>query len=145
MVNRVVAFGWSIDLAPGWTAAIRQAISGGETTKFVTIAPETDDALLRLTPNERGMMAASEWLEAVGRINRAMGRPVSAVRCGDFLGNLVEFESAGEWIRGWALCCNSSQLDATYRCKTIVLGRDDPVVDKMLNTLSFEVSPQSEP
>src|SRR5262245_32318775 len=90
MPNRFAAFGWSIDLAPGWSAEIRQESSFGETTAFLALVPEAKDALLRLTPDERGIMPAAKWVEAVGRINRAKGRSVSAVQCGDFSGNIVE-------------------------------------------------------
>jgi hypothetical protein len=140
MPNRFAAFGWSIDLAPGWSAEIRQESSCGETTAFLAIVPKANDALLRLTPDERGIMAASEWVETVGRINRLKGRPVSAIQCGDFSGNIVEFKSDDEWIRGWALSCGSSPLDATYRCKASEVGRDDRVVDTMLSTLRIEAS-----
>jgi hypothetical protein len=85
-------------------------------------------------------MAAAEWVEAVGRINRAEGRVVSVIRCGDFAGNVVQFKSGDEWIRGWALCFGSSPLDATYRCKATEVGRDDVAVDKMLCTLRVEAA-----
>jgi hypothetical protein len=140
MPNRFAAFGWSIDLTPGWSAEIRQESSFGDTTAFLAIIPKANDALLRLTPDERGIMAASEWVEAVGRINRAKGRAVSVIHCGDFAGNIVQFKSGEEWIRGWALCSGSSPLDATYRCKATEMGRDDAVVDKMLSTLRVEAS-----
>src|SRR5206468_11464539 len=92
------------------------------------------------TPDERGIMAAAQCVEAVGRINRAKGRAVSVIHCGDFAGNIVQFKSGEEWIRAWALCSGSSPLDATYRCKTTDVGRDDAVVDKMLSTLRVEAS-----
>jgi len=140
MPNRFPAFGWSIDLAPGWSAEIRQESSFGETTAFLAIVPEVNDALLRLTPDERGIMTAAEWVEAVGRINRAKGRAVSVIECGDFSGITLGIRSGGEWIRGWALCCGSSPLDATYLCNASNVGRDDPVVDKMLSTLRVVAS-----
>jgi hypothetical protein len=138
MQNRFAAFGWSVELAPGWSAELRQEYSFGETTAFLAIVPEANDALLRITPDERGIMAAAEWVEAVGRINRAKGRAVSAVHCGDFAGTIVQFKSGQEWIRGWALFSGSSPLDATYRCKATEMGRDDAAVDKMLSTLRVD-------
>lgn len=81
MANRYTAFGWSIDLVPSWTAKIRQEAACGETSAFVAIAPKTNDALLRLTPDERGIVSAAEWVEVVGQFNRAKGRRVSATRC----------------------------------------------------------------
>src|SRR5689334_7246505 len=99
MPTRFAAFGWSIDLAPGWRAELRQDSSFGETTAFLAVVPEANDALLRLTPDERGIMAAAEWVEAVGRINRDKGRAVSVIQCGDFAGNIVQFRSGEEWIR----------------------------------------------
>jgi hypothetical protein len=81
MPNRFAAFGWSLDLAPGWSAEIRQESSFGETTAFLAIVPKANDALLRLTPDDRGIMAASEWVETVGRINRLKGRALSAIQC----------------------------------------------------------------
>lgn len=90
------------------------------------------------SPDERGIIGAAEWVEAVGRMNRAMGRQVSATRCGDFSGYTVDFATAEEWLRGWALCANSVPLDATYRCKATDVGRDDADVDGMLNTLRLE-------
>jgi hypothetical protein len=140
MANRYTAFGWSIDLVPSWTAKIRQEVACGETSAFVAIAPKTNDALLRLTPDERGIVSAAEWVEVVGQFNRAKGRRVSATRCGDFAGYAMEFGTTGEWLRGWALCANSIPLDVTYRCRLADAGRDDPVVDSMLNTLRLERS-----
>jgi hypothetical protein len=137
---RLAAFGWSIDIAPGWSAGIRRTSSFGEPTAFLAIVPEGNDSLLRLTPDERGIIAAAEWVESVGRINRAKGRAVSVIHCGDFAGNFVHFRSEEEWIRGWALCSGPSQLDVNYRCKAAAVGRDDEVVDKMLSTLRVEAS-----
>jgi hypothetical protein len=103
--------------------------------------------MLRLTPNERGVMTAAEWVETVGRVNLARGRTVKAVRCGDFSGNAVQIEAGDEWIRGWALCSDATPLDAHYRCLAINSGRDDAAVDEMLNTLRVDAtgdpSPQS--
>jgi hypothetical protein len=138
MPNRYTAFGWAIDLAPGWRAEIRDETIAGERTAFLAIVPETNDSLLRLTPDERGIMSAAAWVECVGRINRAKGRRVLAVRCGDFAGCAVEFCTTDDWVRGWALCANSVQLDATYRCEAGSAGRDDPVVDGMLSSLRLE-------
>lgn len=144
MENRFVAFGWSIDLAPGWRAEIRQETLTGEKTAFLAIFPKANDALLRLTPDERGIMGAPEWVELVGRINRNRGRIVSAFDCGDFSGNSVQLQAGDEWIRGWALCSDSVPIDATYRCKSTVMGRDDAVVDEMLSTLRVEEAPARE-
>lgn len=140
MTNRISAFGWSIDLAPGWRAEVRQETLTGETTAFLAILPKANDALLRLTPDERGIMAAAEWFELVGRNHRYLGRIVSAIDYGDFSGNAVEFNAGNEWIRGWALCSNSVPVDATYRCKATEAGRDDAAVDKMLSTLCIEAA-----
>jgi len=52
----------------------------------------------------------------------------------------MEVGTTEEWFRGWALCANSVPLDASYRCKAGDVGRDDPVVDGMLNTLRMEAS-----
>jgi hypothetical protein len=141
MPTRSTAFGWSIDLAQGWTGEILTDADLGEFTPFLAIVPESKDALLRLSPDERGIMGAAEWVEAVGWINRAKGRRVTVTRCGDFTGNRVEFRSSDEWLRGWALCANSVPLDASYRCKLADVGRDDQVVDVMLSTLRLGPTP----
>jgi hypothetical protein len=140
MPSRYSAFGWSIDVAPGWNPQLRQTALFGETTAFLAIVPEVNDALLRLTPDERRIMAAAEWVESVGRINRAKGRTVSAIHCGDFMGYFVQFKSGDEWLRGWVLRSGSSPLDVTYRCKATDMGRDDSVVEKMLSTLRVELT-----
>ncbi len=138
MSHRYTAFGWAIDVAAGWTAEIREETAFNELVPFVAIVPPTNDSLLRLTPDKRGIVSAAEWVETVGRMNRAMGRLVSAIRCGDFSGYTVSFMTGGEWLRGWALCADSVPLDVTYRCKAADVGRDDPDVDGMLNTLGQE-------
>jgi hypothetical protein len=140
VTNRISAFGWTIELAPGWRAEVRHETLTGETTAFLAILPKANDALLRLTPDERGIMAAAEWVELVGRNHRCLGRIVSALDCGDFSGNVVEFNAGDEWIRGWALCSDSVPVDATYRCKATEVGRDDAAVDKMLSTLCIEAA-----
>jgi len=138
MAHRYAAFGWSIALASGWTAELCEVTAFGETSVYLAIVPDAKDALLRLTPDERGLMGAQEWVERVGRINRAKGRRVSLTQCGDFAGNSVEFVSGDEWLRGWALCAENVPLDATYRCRLSDVGRDDQVVDEMLNSLRLE-------
>jgi len=140
MAHRYAAFGWSNALAPGWTAELREVTAFGETSVYLAIVPEAKDALLRLTPDERGLIGAHEWVELVGRTNRAKGRRVSLVQCGDFAGNSVEFVASDEWLRGWALCADNVQLDANYRCRLSDVGRDDQVVDEMLNSLRLEKS-----
>jgi hypothetical protein len=140
MLHRHAAFGWSIALARGWTAELRKVTAFGETTRYLAIIPEAKDALLRLTPDDRGLTSAGQWVESVAQINRAIGRRVSLAQCGDFTGNSVEFVSADEWLRGWALCAENVQLDANYRCRLSDVGRDDQAVDEMLNSLRLEKS-----
>jgi hypothetical protein len=135
MVNRHIAFGWSIDVAPGWNAEIRQESTREEITVFLAVIPATNDALLRLTPDDRHIMTADKWVEGVARVNRAKGRQVSVARCGEFVGYVVEFDTETEWLRGWALRAGSVPLDATYRCTLKDAGRDDRVVDAMLGSL----------
>jgi hypothetical protein len=106
-----------------------------ERFEFVEIVPPTNDASLRLTPDERGVIEAGKWVNLTRQIHRAKGRPVSAVRCGDLVGYAVEFGDSNEWLRGWALYANSFPLDATYRCKTEHTGRDNLAVDRMLSSL----------
>lgn len=131
---------WSIELAAGWTAQSQNETWAGETRTFVAIVPESRDALFRLTPDERGYDAA-EWVRVVEEMERMKGRPVRAIRCGDFGGNCVEHDALNKWIRGWALCAESIPLSAVYRCKLENRGRDDSAVDAMLNTLRLESSP----
>jgi hypothetical protein len=138
MPQRYVFSRCSIELADGWTAEPRADVIAGELCAYVAIVPGTNDSLLRLTPDERGLMEAAAWVDAVGRINRAKGRPVSATRCGDFTGLVMAFKSCEDWIRGWALSADALPLDVTYRCKAEDAGRDDPVLDGMLNTLRLE-------
>jgi len=138
MSDRFTAFGWSISLAPGWTAEIREETACGETTRYVFVTPASKDASLRLTPDDRGLVEAEKWVAAVGRINRAKGRRVSPAQCGDFIGIVVDFVSDDEGLRGWALCRNAVPLDACYRCKVSDIGRDDRVVDEMLSNLRLE-------
>ncbi len=128
----------SIELASGWTGEARVEVSDGERCEFVAILPQTNDAFLRLTHDGRGRMDAATWVDFVGQINRAKGRSVSATRCGDYTGYVVEFRACDEWLRGWALYAGESLLDATYRCKAKDTGRDDSVVNSMLNTLRLE-------
>jgi hypothetical protein len=135
----VAAFDWSIDLAPRWSAEIRHELVAGEATTFLAIFPETSDALLRLTTDEEHRVTdAAKWVELVGESNHARGRRVLAARCGDFAGYLVEFGTTDEWLRGWALNTDCVPLDATYRCSLAHVGRDDAVVDTMLNSLRLE-------
>jgi hypothetical protein len=140
MPHRYAAFGWSIAIASGWTAEIHEETTLGETTAYLEIVPETRDALLRLTPDERGLQGAAEWVEAVGWINLAKGRRVSPAQCGDFIGINVEFGSGDEWLRGWALRAEAMPLDAHYQCSADHAGRDDQVVEEMLNSLRIEKS-----
>ncbi len=138
MAQRYVFSRCSIELADGWTAEPRAEVIAGERCAYVAIVATTRDALLRLTPDERGLMEAVAWVDLVGRINRAKGRLVSATRCGDFAGIIMAFTACEDWIRGWALSADALPLDITYRCKVEDAGRDDPVVDGMLNTLRLE-------
>lgn len=138
MAERYTFSRCSIELANGWTAESRVGVAAGDNLEFVAILPTTNDALLRLTPDERGIMEAMEWVDLVGRINRAKGRSVSVTRCGDFTGCVLAFRADDEWLRGWALSADGLPLDVTYRCKADDAGRDDSVVDSMLNTLRLE-------
>jgi hypothetical protein len=138
MPQRYVFSRCSLELADGWTAEPRAEVTAGERCEFLAISPEANDALLRLTPDERGLIAAVDWVDLVGRINRAKKRPVSAARCGDFVGIAVEFKSGEDWIRGWALSAEGFPLDVNYRCKIGDAGRDDLLVHRMLHTLRLE-------
>ncbi len=144
MTDRRLYASCSIELLPGWAAETRVDFDAAESTEYLALVPENNDALLRLTtfnPEQRGIDAA-RWVELVGYSNRAKGRPVSAVRCGEFSGCAVEFEACGEWLRGWALRAGAVPLDATYRCNVENAGRDDSAVDSMLKTLRFDNPPE---
>ena len=122
MTHRYIAPRWSLELASGWTAEPRVDSSLGERTEFVAITPETGDALLRLTVDERGLVPAEEWTERVAHMNRAKGRTVSAAQCGEFRGWLVEFVSDDEWLRGWALHADARyELQLEARVAGVVL------------------------
>lgn len=129
---------WSIELATGWTAEARVEFVAGVRCEFVALFPETKDALLRITPDERGLMDAATWVNAMGESNRAKGRSVVPARCGDLKGYAVEFGACDDWLRGWALAIGGFPFDANYRCKAGNAGRDDAVVDSMLDTLRLE-------
>ena len=140
MTDRRLYASCSIDLAPGWAAETRVDFDAGERTEYLPIIPENNDALLRIivfNPQQRGIDAA-RWVEFVGQSNRAKGRPVSAVQCGEFSGYALEFQECEEWLRGWALRAGAVPLDATYRCNVDNAGRDHSAVDSMLNTLRFD-------
>jgi hypothetical protein len=128
---------WSIEPALGWRVEFRVEVSAGERTDFMAVIPAVEDALLRLTPDSRGYDAVG-WIKAVAQSYRVMGRALSVAQCGDLAGCVVEFSSASEWLRGWALSAGSFPLDVTYRCKLENVGRDDTVVDMMLSTLRLE-------
>jgi hypothetical protein len=145
MSNRYVSSRWSIELARGWTAEPRADFPAGERTELVAIVPESKDALLRLTPDERGLIGAAEWVYAVGRIALAKGRRVSTIRCGDFVGNTVAFSALDERLRGWALFADSFPIDVNYRCKIQTAGRDDAVVDAMMSSLRQKPKVRSHP
>jgi hypothetical protein len=140
MPQRFSAFGWSIDLAPEWTATIHHECQFGETTPYLAIVPASNDVLLRLTPDNRGLISAARWVELVGDINRAMGRLVCPARCGDFSGLTMAFVSRDEYFRGWALCADAIPLDATYKCNVRDVGRDDLAIEGMLDTLRLDRS-----
>ena len=110
----------------------------GERCEFLAIAPKNNDSSLRLTPDERRLPSAVAWVDLVRKINRAKGRPVADVQCGDLQGCVVEFVACDDWIRGWALAAGGFPLDATYRCKAADAGRDDAIVGWMLNSLRLE-------
>ena len=120
---------WSIDLAPGWVAT--------EHDDHVAILPLGEDAKLRLTTFsiENANMSAEKWVDVAAHTNRLMLRPVVPVQCGDFDGYRTEFASTGTWLRGWVLRAGRFPLDATYTCKDTHAGRDDAVVESMLDTL----------
>ena len=129
---------WYITPAAGWTAEMREEVSFGERWRFMVLAPESADASLRITPDERDVMPPSKWEETTARIDRLKGRRVLECRFGDFAGHSVEFSAEDEWIRGWVLFVDKLALDATYRCKLHDAGRDDLAIESMLNSLRLE-------
>ncbi len=133
---------WWLALAPHWSAEERREVSGGETSDYVAIVPPGGDALLRLTTFDpvESKLSARKWLSLVALANRAKGRSVVKVQCGDFTGFATHFAAAGRSIRGWALCAGTVPLDVTYCCNSKDAGRDDDIVDAMLSTLSFRGS-----
>jgi len=143
MPRHFCALGVSIELAAGWSAEVCQDAVSGETTEFLLISPEGNDAALRITPFDDRIMDADKWVEMVGRINRSMGRCVSSARCGDFAGYVFEFCTPGERLRGWALRADRVPVDANYRCKLEIGDRDDPIIDSMMSSLGVNVRSES--
>ena len=130
---------WWLALAPHWSAEERREVSEGETSDFVAIVPPSGDALLRLTTFDpvESRLSARKWLSLVARANRAKGRHVTKVQCGDFTGFETGFAACGRAFHGWALRAGTFALDVTYWCETKHAGRDDDAVDAMLGTLRF--------
>jgi hypothetical protein len=132
---------WSIELAPGWNAEHRSEFRDGHRDEYVAVVPPTGDALLRFSSQEfpaGGVDDAETWVEHIALINRARGRPVSSVDCGDFTGYLTSFFAGTDLLRGWVLRRHAFPLDACYRCDAKHEGRDDLAVDAMLNTLRYQ-------
>ena len=138
MDERIVFSRWSTAIAFGWQYRLETDTANEIPIPYVVLKPPTNDSSLRLTPDDRGFDAA-KWVEAVFHSHRLKGRPVSAVQFKELSGCFVEYASHGEWSRGWALASDSHPLDATYRCSESVAGRDDKVVESMLNTLRLEL------
>jgi hypothetical protein len=131
---------WSIELAPGWKAERRSEIRNGHRDEYVVVAPTTGEALLSFSSQPfpaGGCHDAEAWMEQVALVNRARGRPVSSVDCGDFIGYLTSFFAGTELLRGWVLRRHTFPLDVCYRCDAKHEGRDDVAVDGMLNALRY--------
>lgn len=130
---------WSIEVERGWTVKERERVEsvGGERREYAEIAPESGGSLLHLsiTSPTHGRMSAEEWVNAVGRVHRPMGRAVVPVRFGVFTGFAVAFAAGERWLRSWVLRAGTLPLEVGYECSLDAAGRDDPVVDGMLGTL----------
>jgi hypothetical protein len=60
---------FSIEVADSWTADARVQDICGEQVPHLAIMPRHNDAELRFTPDERGIITADVWIDYVGRIN----------------------------------------------------------------------------
>jgi hypothetical protein len=130
----------SIELAAGWNAERRLEFRDGHREEYVEVVPPTGDALLRFSSQQfpaGGFDDAEMWVERIALSNRARGRPVSSVRCGDLAGYQMSFVAGTELLRGWVLRMRAFPLDVCYRCDARYEGRDDVAVDGMLNALRF--------
>ena len=131
----------SIQFAPGWTAEVRLGAEGDD--PYLAVVPPTADALLRLTTfdGSRASMDAAAWVDFAAEVHRPRGRPVVPVCCGDFAGYRTPFAPDDErWLRGWMLHADGIPLDVTYTCGEADAGRDDPVVEAMLDSLRLRHS-----
>jgi hypothetical protein len=137
MQTRFAFSRWSIIPATGWRVRPDVCLSNDGLTKVVELIPASSDSSLRLTPDDREFDAA-EWIELVALANRQKGRSISSAHCGALSGCSVEFAARDEWLRGWALTASGYPLDVSYRCQQILAGRDDDIVESMLDSLRLE-------
>jgi hypothetical protein len=126
----------SIDPAPGWASEVRW--DPAAESRFLAVLSPDRGALLRLSTFdvEEARMDAVTWLEMAAEVHRPRGKPVEAVRCGEFAGYRTAFAAGdGRWVRGWVLRAGLVPLDITYTCAEADRNRDDSAVDAMLTTL----------
>lgn len=141
MVYRFVFSCWSIVPVPGWKLEVGTTGIDGRRSDHVKIVPPGGDATLVMTPGcraELGDLEPDRWIKICTLIDRKKGRPVESVRFGGLAGRRVEFLSVDEWIRGWSLHDGANPFHICYWCPHRLAGRDDVVVECMLNSLRPE-------
>ena len=104
---------------------------------YVSRLPPTHDAELRVTEVdlEQPDLEPSQWLAAVVRANRRVGRAVPTAQYGSFTGHSVEISALGMRIRGWFLHSGPLAIVVTYRGPESIGTRDDAIVRGALDTL----------
>jgi hypothetical protein len=108
---------------------------------YVSRFPPTHDAELRVTEvdlNPPGL-EPSQWLAAVVRANRRVGRAVSAAQYGSFTGYSVDISALGMRIRGWFLHSGPRAIVVTYRGPESIGTRDDTIVRAALPELDAAI------
>jgi hypothetical protein len=122
---------WSVELRVDWIPedhgdhiVIRLPRPGAE-LRFTTFDPTPAD------------LTAARWVETCARFDRLKGRPIIPRRYGAFAGHETWYETAGVWVRGWALAAGDFLLDVNYRCDRTEAHEDSQALDALLMTLQF--------
>jgi hypothetical protein len=131
MANLFATPSWSIELPDGWQSTHLE--------DHVKLEPPDHTVRLLMSDYDPVWFGAKAdgWVEAVAQLSRRRERSVTPVRCGDFSGYLIEFESQGTMYRDWVLRVGDFALEAACTGQASSADRHYRSVVRMLNSLRF--------
>jgi hypothetical protein len=124
-----------------WTLAYPDNWAAEEDKACITILSESGFGAIQISSARNASRSATdEDLKDFARDQMEVGGETKPIRCGDFSGFYLQYAPDNKWWqRQWWLRCDNIVMFMSYTCSLQDKGKEDSMVDSIVNTLKMKI------